>query len=329
MKIDTKEGIQACLTSLETLNELANARRKAYYTDKHCLKWFMIMGRWVFDECGNFGRVGEPNLKETCPDIPDVLTREELTAFSKARRKDESFSYSLTESGVPPAKVHCAVCGKKWTIKDCHDAMTVNKDIVLPLKDHIGSTLKQLQEFLNKKEDGVYWLCSERPIRNDRFIDLTPHPKYDSLKINEHGWVGKHEGLDTANYVIAEGDEASVRVFQFEHHKCYKDKKADDEKKHFEEIFTAAGYNKHELKEIPNQYCPCERCAPWYLVKTEVGTFKIGWRKRVINIDWEKTKLLAVLSLFAGEDVTKGEHYIHAWGKEKAIEYLAKMRTHK
>jgi len=74
---------------------------------------------------------------------------------------------------------------------------------------------------------------------------------------------------------------------------------------------------------------------PWYKVTTPIGRIKIGTRKRVINIDWSETTVAESGSeLFPTEDVTKGgvhyesdgnKRYIHAWGLEKAKEYINKI----
>jgi hypothetical protein len=79
------------------------------------------------------------------------------------------------------------------------------------------------------------------------------------------------------------------------------------------------------VEEIPNGYCsqPCCCNKPWFIITTPIGHIQIGWRKRVINIDWTRTLQKKIgIDLFPKEDVTKGEHYIHAWGYEKAKEYL-------
>lgn len=79
------------------------------------------------------------------------------------------------------------------------------------------------------------------------------------------------------------------------------------------------------VKEIPNEYSNSYP-TPWFLVTTHKGVIKIGWRKRVIQIDWtdsdieEETK-----DLLPDEDVTKFEKTIHAWGYEKAQEYISKL----
>jgi hypothetical protein len=82
-------------------------------------------------------------------------------------------------------------------------------------------------------------------------------------------------------------------------------------------------------KEIANEYCPCAICnqtSPWFLVTTAKGIIKIGWRKRVINIDWSNSDIKSTGDeLFPNENVTKWETGIHAWGYEKAKEYINKL----
>lgn len=97
------------------------------------------------------------------------------------------------------------------------------------------------------------------------------------------------------------------------------------------------------VEEIPNGYCNDWCCThlPWFIVTTRFGRIKIGWRKRVIAIDWSElpvTKIplpkgewdkdkhfMAAETLFPLEDVTKNHFDIHAWSLEKAAEYLRKI----
>ena len=69
------------------------------------------------------------------------------------------------------------------------------------------------------------------------------------------------------------------------------------------------------VQEIPNEYCNrwCCRNRPWFLVTTRVGTFKIGWRKSVIEVDWTATlcKNTALL-LFPDDRTTRTGQTIHA-----------------
>ncbi len=105
-------------------------------------------------------------------------------------------------------------------------------------------------------------------------------------------------------------------------------------------LFLLSGFEIEQSYKLANEYWPdCEdyadirRDSPWWLVKTEYGMIKIGWRKRVIDIDWSDTEYRAGESKFwDGRDidgivknevmVTKGRMHIHAWGYAKAVEYL-------
>jgi len=82
------------------------------------------------------------------------------------------------------------------------------------------------------------------------------------------------------------------------------------------------------IEAIPNGYCDryCCKHLPWFIVTTPVGRIKIGWRKRVISIDWTDTRGTKTADeLFSSEDVTKEHRLIHAWDISKAREYIAKI----
>ena len=86
--------------------------------------------------------------------------------------------------------------------------------------------------------------------------------------------------------------------------------------------------NKIFIQEIPNEYSndAYYQMFPWLLITTNKGPIKIGWRKRVIEIDWSNTIIDKLADdLFPDEDVTKSNSYIHAWSYEKAQEYINKL----
>lgn len=95
-----------------------------------------------------------------------------------------------------------------------------------------------------------------------------------------------------------------------------------------EEILGLFGDRAIFVQEIPNGYCSsyCCKHLPWFDVTTKKGRIKIGWRKRVIEIDWQNSIIEEdSRTLFPDEDVTRYDKYIHAWGLEKAKEYLDKL----
>ena len=94
-----------------------------------------------------------------------------------------------------------------------------------------------------------------------------------------------------------------------------------------EEILACFAGNDIFVEEIPNDYSNSSysKMFPWFVVTTKKGRIKIGWRKRVINIDWSDSIInKRGDELFAGEkdDTTVCEKSIHAWGYEKATEYI-------
>ncbi len=94
------------------------------------------------------------------------------------------------------------------------------------------------------------------------------------------------------------------------------------------DAFFAAGLQTDFMLEIPNEYCG-PRCCPhkvWLKVYTNVGIFKVGWRKRVIHLEWTDTNIqLTAKQLFPNEDVTKVEKMIHCYGMEKMGVYIKKL----
>lgn len=79
---------------------------------------------------------------------------------------------------------------------------------------------------------------------------------------------------------------------------------------------------------LPNGYCsqPCCAHKPWFLCHTPDGDIEIGWRKRVISIEWKENFKPFDMSIFDSENVTKWKRGIHAWGNDKAYEYIKKVK---
>lgn len=104
-------------------------------------------------------------------------------------------------------------------------------------------------------------------------------------------------------------------------------KERDSKTKNLLALFPYAMY----VEEIPNEYLNSYSGvnSPWFLVTTYAGHFKIGWRSSVIVIDWERSRVKQTpTQLFPEENVSKGDSdqlWIHAWGYEKAQEYVQKL----
>jgi hypothetical protein len=91
------------------------------------------------------------------------------------------------------------------------------------------------------------------------------------------------------------------------------------------DIISLFGDRAIYVEEIPNGYCSeyCCKHLPWFIITTNKGRIKIGWRKRVIEINWDDSIIIENAEfLFPNEDVTKFDKTIHAWELEKAKQYI-------
>ena len=121
-------------------------------------------------------------------------------------------------------------------------------------------------------------------------------------------------------YFTAHGDKKSY------HQDCHDLKVAEEERVYFLELLDSAIHYK-SIRAIPSGYSRSGP-RPWFIVETSVGPIKIGWRKRVISIHWKNAPGLKDINgneLFADQSVTTGTYRVHAWDKDKAIEYLKKL----
>jgi len=79
-------------------------------------------------------------------------------------------------------------------------------------------------------------------------------------------------------------------------------------------LFLLSGYTVLQEHELANNYWPdCEayaevrRQSPWWLVQTDAGLIKVGWRKRVICIDWSPTGFALAPAEVTADEVTLTE----------------------
>jgi hypothetical protein len=81
------------------------------------------------------------------------------------------------------------------------------------------------------------------------------------------------------------------------------------------------------VEDLPNGYCKkwCCEHLPWFRVTTRIGHIEIGWRKRVINIDWSKTNVKKTGDELFPNAGTKGDSYVHAWSVADAEVCILKI----
>lgn len=337
-KYDTVEGISKALKDLVSFNNLVKERQQAFYERKEELTFFFVLGRYVLDTCGNLGFITEVQPKDSLPNIPDVLEKEAFDNYLVEHSEEyprQIMSWGLSYALAPVDKT-CPHCEKSWILANAHDHISRNDKETFSLAEYQGETLGFVKNLYSKDLHRVYITNINVYIRNDKNINWSP--KYplteDEWKLNivknEKGFISSEDGIDD-NYLIQEGDELWLDYFVYYHKECNYLALAEEYQEKFKTIFEKAGFKNFEIDVIPNEYYSSPSRAPWFLVKTEFGRIKIGWRKRVINIDWtdllDKTVGFGFLEhIFRGEDTTQCFNYIHAWGWEKAEDYLWALR---
>lgn len=344
---DTVDGIHRHLKrGLAGLNDLAKVRREAYYGRRERLNDFLVNGVWNFDSCGNLGRINEvaskdytkrhANIRAFMADVglelPDVISFSDFWELVK----DHKVSVSTRHGHfLPSAKVVCVECKRGWLAENAHECVVVSDATTESGEQYVGRTLADVRASYDARTDGDWLMSYEAMVRNDEWIDMNPVPGYDTLVQNERGWAGAHGNAHAARhgvtvdpdvYVVKKGDDLSWHVWFYRHPECNRKWRAEGMVSKVTEAFSAAGYTTVQVTPIDNRYCPCEACSPWCAVETEVGLIVVGQRKRVLNVDWSSTGE-DLLELFKGEEVTKDASYIHAWGWEKATDYLRRIRT--
>ena len=145
--------------------------------------------------------------------------------------------------------------------------------------------------------------------------------KYDALT---------EETQNDLGYEATKFIEAMRNRIELEYAKQHYQKERQENIEKMKELFHKAGFELVYSTIIDNQYSshPVYYPSPWLEVTTAKGPIIIGWRKRVINIDWSKSDITqSAEDLFPKEDVTKGDQSIHAWGYEKAVDYLSELNN--
>lgn len=95
-------------------------------------------------------------------------------------------------------------------------------------------------------------------------------------------------------------------------------------RKQVEGLAALAGITFRNIYETSNLYWHGnnDKKGPWWLIVTSVGVIRIGWRKRVIEINWSDIGRRVEVTK---DDVTKEATLVHAWSYTKALEYLTTL----
>lgn len=311
---NTKSGIATYLGSLTDLQRLNQDRRLARESGE-ALAEFCVLGRWYLDRSGNFSPILDEERRygrspASLGKCPPVMTEEELDLFMRGEPVTRCSDWPF-----PPAYATCSECGGGWTIADCHSFAKKQSHDEASLEPWLGKRLSDVAEIPSLKEK-TWHRISRDSVYSDVYQGET-----------RSGTSGKKWYRINADHVVQPGDRAMLTTMLFTHTACNRKRVNRESRAEMAATFFKAGFSQAQLISIPNKYSSHEGSAPWYTAQVDDLTpITIGWRKSVISIDWSETKR-DLRHLFEGEDVTKERHLIHAWGYDKAAEYLAKILT--
>jgi hypothetical protein len=100
-------------------------------------------------------------------------------------------------------------------------------------------------------------------------------------------------------------------------------------------VLLLAGIEVKSVHQLPNGYCGDLCCPqrPWMLAETKYGLIKIGWRKRVISIEWPKELNIHGNDTLPKDEqksdtscgTTSWENGVHAWGWGNAVNQMTNL----
>lgn len=267
------------------------------------------------------------NRKEDIEKKLDTL--ENFYEVIEARRIAYQRKENLEEFYVFKAAFHLDQFGQCWKVFNPNLKTIINQVIVTEeelwtiIRNYDHSRNALTRDEINK--DFEQARTSGRPFPTE-FAMTFEYPPFPGVLCPECG-----KGWDISNltdYIKMDGKNID-KTIQYFHKQCLHKSLDRTQQEQFTEVFQKVGFSEIVIKPIKNEYEGCQdpnctKCASWFLIETGYGIFKVGWRKRVINITWPKEKNF--LSLFIGENVTKSESFIHAHGWEKLEEYLTKIQ---
>jgi hypothetical protein len=133
----------------------------------------------------------------------------------------------------------------------------------------------------------------------------------------KRGWTlgNVHDSV----YRYAAGDEPE----HFAHPTCVRARLAREHEAYFKSALADAGFQFVKLASRPNGYMEHPTAPPWFEARTEIGKIVLGWRKRVVNVDWSDA---SKVDLFPGCDDTHGSGYRHAWTRDSLVDVLGAVR---
>jgi hypothetical protein len=340
------------ITNLEGLHNIIEARRtiKKYDENKR-FDYFVINGQYMLDCFAQVARItihdeSEGNYGKTIHakdlNVPRVMTQDMFKTF--LRHKGE-YSYSWGfPSPLPDAGMICPVCKKEYDLDDCYDISTdfTGGSEKINGSDYLNHTIPAVVDMLNNNERKYYvWGGT---ITNPKYINETIIEGYSCLKKNQNGLISFDMKDETDRFpYMGSIDEYNIQVDdtihlsyrEYTHKNCMQNKLNEDTFNSFIKCLSDAEVAVKSFTKIKNEYGSDSYRGSWYKFilfnknndgkqGSCIGSVRIGWRKRVIELDY--SYLLPdgtdLTHLFEDENVTKERGLIHAYSLEDLTKYL-------
>lgn len=262
LRYNTKESILEGIKNLTTFNEMLDVRRqqfKAISSASHNFgSEFVVLGKWLLDRFGQvlqITRIQDGNYHDIKIHDTNILS---LYEFNQILKPFNAFyTASFTGFKIPSENTRCACCNKYWTIHDIDDVTVQHNNIEMS-----ELSIDILTEFKTK-------------------TDLTAIKiKQLTEKLNElTGW-------DWLPFIEEDGSVKEFSIDKYYHKACNLKVINNELKEKVNTIFFIAGIEVLGIVRTENTYGSESYRGDWLIVDTNLGHFKLGWRKRVIEVNY-------------------------------------------
>lgn len=310
-----KAGIQALIGSVKNFMKLIESRREAYadkdsYPNRPDLDVFIVQKKWYFDQFGQVGYLSEFHTNDYKDitekirgELDDVMT---LVEFREAMEKHQA-GYTIVLGGLgpmPKAYSKCACCGEFWTMQNLDDYKTTFESIP-------ASDLKQVIG-----QGGYDKLVSMLDANTTLRIEQYPIALLENGLNNLTGFTWK---------IIEENGTISFYNYTSHYHSaCHLKMIEEKTKSEIINAIKAADFTIIGMIRTKNRYGSQVYRGAWWLVETQYGVLRVGWRKSVIEVSYEfiDNHYLPIT------EETRGPGYEHVYGYQKLTEALITFKNH-
>lgn len=307
----TVEGVRKSLRSLKDFIQMLDERCEA--RSRHELNILVVNGKWYLDQ---FGQVGylilqDQNYRQISPDAPifaelgDVATEETFRTLGKKYQ----LNYQIVLGGrgaLPSEKTYCAHCGAHWHIDNLDDYCTQSKTIpAAELMGHVGYHIAEglIKYLIKEKKEG--------------------RVGKDNTNTCAENFLTERTGRQWTIY--SDNDKVSYYAFtKYYHNKCHDEVIRQENITAFKDAFERAEFKVHGIIRTKNQYGSKDYRGDWFILDTDYGLIRVGWRKRVIEVDY--SMIDNQFRPYTKE--TSGLGFEHVYGYEKLTEALIAFRSH-